>query len=170
MAEYGQNKLDLHQWQEKSDEKNDVKIGYDKLEKFMKVWDEDYWSKVGDDETSHMFCYCWNSNNLIFLSYVFSMKLTYECSLYYAPEYGIPVSGQVLMDPGKALKGKINSSGSRSDLEWIVAGLCAKCWYSFQEKQQTTDVSGIYMQRFSRMYQRYLKMKSGNETVHFMIR
>lgn len=140
MAEYGQNKLDLHQWQEGSDEKNDVKIGYDKLEKFMKVWDEDYWSKVEDDETSHVFYSVGDSNNLIFLSYVFSMKLTYECSLYYAPEYGIPVSGQVLMDR-KALEGK--STVPAADQIWngLLQAYVQSVGIPFQEKQQTTDVS-----------------------------
>ena len=141
MAEYGQDKLDLHQWQEESDAENDVKSGYDKLEKFMKLWDEDYWSKVEEDENAfRVFYSVGDSNDLIFLPYVFSMNLTYECSLYYSPEYGIPVSGQVLMDR-KALQEKSTVPAADQIWDGLLQAYVQSVGIPFQEEQQSTDMT-----------------------------
>lgn len=141
MAEYDQDKLDLHQWQEGSDAENDVKSGYDKLEKFMKLWDEDYWSKVEEDENAfRVFYSVGDSRDLMFLPYVFSVNLTYECSLYYSPEYGIPVSGQVLMD-WKALQEKSTVPVADQIWDGLLQAYVQSVGIPFQEKRQSTDMT-----------------------------
>ena len=146
METYGREKWNSSYWKENLDSEDDVKTGFEKLQEFIKLWDEDYWSEIEKNgasvESIYVFISEKESNDLMFLPYVspINEKTTSSNELYFSPEYGIPISGKVVMDRW-ALQQK--STIPVTDQIWsgLLQAYVQSVGIPFQEKQQSTDVT-----------------------------
>ncbi len=146
MEKYEQNKWNLYHWQKISDMEDEVKSGYEKLQEFMQLWDEDYWSEIEKNgvivENVYVFDVEEESHNLLFLPYALPIneKMTSANELYFSTEYGIPISGKTVMDQ-RVLQEK--STVPVADQIWteMLRAYVQSVGIPFQEEQQSTDVT-----------------------------
>lgn len=146
MEKYDQDKQNLYQWQKLSDTDDNAKSAYEKLQEFMNLWDEDYWSEAEKNsvnvEGGFLPYAAEEPCDLTFFPYQIPLneKLSYANELYFSPEYGIPVSGKIVMDQ-RVLQEK--STIPVADQIWtgLLRAYVQSVGIPFEKEQQSKDVT-----------------------------
>lgn len=141
-----QNDLSKEKWQENQGLQEIIPAGYEKLKNFMNLWNENYESVLEADHVSVDDIYVCASHegtfDLAFLPYLVQKDETikYVNEVYFLPQYGIPVSGKIIMS--KELFQE-TADGSVNQQIWdnLLQAYTQVIGIPFQEEQQTDSIA-----------------------------